>query len=200
MKFIEKLDYTADLNQMNSDLDKVISELGWLESKIVKDGRTYPPGQIGLNYRIDAEYPWYDASGSLYDTKKNEFIDKETSFTEWNPIGEYTKTIIEKLKKSLDINFGRIRYMRLMPKTGLSVHQDFDVRYHYVLKTNDRSFFGLAEPMIDENGVSSARCYNIPADGHFYRIDTRRNHFVYNGGWEPRIHLVFADARHDQDD
>ncbi len=40
----------------------------------------------------------------------------------------------------------------------------------------------------------SAKCYNIPADGSFYRVDTTKEHFVYNGGWEPRIHLVICSA------
>jgi hypothetical protein len=40
----------------------------------------------------------------------------------------------------------------------------------------------------------SAKCYHIPADGYFYKVDTTKDHFVYNGGWEPRIHLVICEA------
>jgi hypothetical protein len=80
--------------------------------------------------------------------------------------------------------------MRLMPKTGLSVHADFECRYHYVLETNKYAYFGEA---VNDNELS-AKCYNIPADGSFYRVDTTKEHFVYNGGWEPRIHLVICSA------
>lgn len=199
MLFIEKTEYTADLSKMTYDFNKIISDVGWLEEKMEKNGKTYHAGQIGLTHRVDAEYPWYDAGGSLYSILKGgQFTDKEISFTEWNPVGEYTKEIIENLKESLGINFGRMRYMRLMPKKGLTVHKDFDVRYHYVLKTNEHSYFGLSEPTTDTIGTVEAKCYHLPADGYFYRVDTRRSHFVYNGGWEPRIHLVLADARHEK--
>ena len=80
--------------------------------------------------------------------------------------------------------------MRLMPKTGLTVHADFEMRYHYALVTNPNAFFGEKG---GENDVA-ATCYHIPADGNFYRVDTTRHHFVYNGGWEPRIHLVICRA------
>jgi uncharacterized RmlC-like cupin family protein len=78
--------------------------------------------------------------------------------------------------------------MRLMPKTGLTVHADFETRYHYVIKTNPNAFFG---EKIEENEVAAV-CYHMPADGHFYHVDTTRPHFVYNGSFEPRIHLVIC--------
>jgi hypothetical protein len=189
--FIEKLNFTADTDLMLDDLNMVLSTEPWPEKKIESTDRIYHANQLGLTYRVGAEYPWYDASGSLYDKSKGHFTDKEINFTEWNPVGEYTKNIIKSLKDSLGIEFGRMRYMRLMPKTGLSVHKDFDARYHYVLKTTPHAYFGLAET---DNDVS-AKCYHIPADGHFYRVDTTRDHFVFNGSWEPRIHLVLSEIK-----
>lgn len=189
--FIEKLEYTADINLMVKDLDKVISEIGWLDTNIEGANRLYSANQLSLTHRIGAEYPWYDANGSLYDRTTGKFIDKETSFTEWNSVGDYTKNVIEGLKEFAGVNFGRMRYMRLMPKRGLSVHRDFDARYHFVLKTNQFSYFALAE----SDGDSLARCYHIPMDGHFYKVDTLREHFVYNGDSEPRIHLVLSEIK-----
>ena len=79
--------------------------------------------------------------------------------------------------------------MLLEPKKGLSIHKDFDFRYHLVLNTNANALFG--ETM---QGDVKAVCYHIPADGHVYKVDTTREHFVYNGGWEDRIHLVINVA------
>jgi hypothetical protein len=78
-----------------------------------------------------------------------------------------------------------------MPKSGLSVHPDFEHRYHLSIVTNKYSYFG---EHVGETDVS-AKCYHIPSDGYFYKVDTTREHFVYNGGWEPRIHLVLCEAK-----
>lgn len=189
--FIEKLNLTADTATMITDLETVLSTVPWPEQKIVDGNRVYHANQIGLTYRAGSTHPWFDASGSLYDSDLKHFTGKETDFTEWNSVGEYTRTHILKLGEQLGIKFGRIRYMRLMPKTGLSVHFDFEPRYHYVLKTNQYAYFGRSQP----EGDLAAKCYHIPADGHFYKVDTTKEHFVFNGGWEPRIHLVIAEAK-----
>lgn len=188
--FIEKLNFTADMNLMLSDLQNTISTIGWPEQKIVDGDRVYHANQLGLTYRLGSTQPWYDASGSLYDKELRHFTGKETDFTEWNNVGNYTRSIIEQLGSIHGIKFGRCRYMRLLPKTGLSVHADFEPRYHYVFKTNPHAYF------LDctADNELRAKCYHIPADGQFYKVDTTREHSVFNGGWEERIHLVLAQA------
>ena len=150
-----------------------------------------PGNQIGITYRIGAKNIILDASGSLYDKEKKLFIAKESDFTEINPnMGQYTKNILATLAEQEHTKFGRIRYMRLLPKTGLSIHADLEMIYHFVLETNRYALFGDASPDLD----MAAKCYHMPADGHFYKVDTTREHFVFNGGWEPRIHLVICEA------
>lgn len=188
--FIEKLNFTADTATMLLDLSTTLNSVEWPITTILDNGRYYGANQIGLKHRIGAVYPWYDANGTLYDTKRQQFFAKESDFTEWNDVGEYTKQKILELSDQIKIKFGRVRFMRLLPKTGLSVHADLEPRYHFVLNTNQYAYFGLSEP----DGDITARCYHIPADGHFYKVDTLKNHFVYNGGPEPRIHLVLAEA------
>lgn len=188
--FIEKLNYTADLDKMLAELAILESKVSWTDKMFQSNGRAYHANQIGLTYRPAAEYPWNDASGSLYDKEQKHFIGKESDFTEWNDVGQYTRSVIEKLSEQAGVKFGRIRYMRLLPKTGLSVHPDFEPRYHLVLKTNPYAYFLDCTP----DGEIQAKAYHIPADGYFYKVDTLRNHTVFNGGWEPRIHLVLAQA------
>ena len=190
VKFIEKINFTADVNQMINDLNLFISRNPWPNTTFMYNNQKYHANQLGLTYRPNADYPLGDAGGSLYDPVTNSFTSSETDFTEWTDVEPYTKNIIEQFSTFVDSKFGRIRYMRLMPKTGLSVHADFECRYHYVLETNKYAYFGEA---VSDNDLS-AKCYNIPADGSFYRVDTTREHFVYNGGWEPRIHLVICSA------
>jgi hypothetical protein len=178
MNFIQKLDFKIDSIQLRNDLNQVLTQFPWDERN-----------QIGLKYRANASNLWTDSIGSLYDKESQRFISTESDFTEINPyIPSYTKLILEELSEKEKVNFGRIRYMRLMPKTGLSIHHDYEKRYHFVLKTNPHSLFGKY------NGTTglAAECYHIPDDGNCYMVDTTVPHFVYNGGGEPRIHLVIC--------
>lgn len=189
MNFIQKLEHTANLNQMKIDLNNLLAAVPWPKGD---SDLKLPGNQLGITYRKDATNIILDASGSLYDKQQQKFIAKESDFTEINPqVGEYTKTTIKDLAKRENTTFGRIRYMRLMPKIGLSIHPDLEMRYHYVLETNKYALFGDATP----DGELTAKCYHMPADGHFYKVDTTREHFVFNGGWEPRIHLVICEVK-----
>lgn len=188
--FIEKLNFKIDLDKMLFDLSKVEKTIGWPEY-FESSGRAYHANQIGLTYRPGADHPWNDASGSLYDKELKHFVGKESDFTEWNAVGEYTKQVIEELGDFLKTDFGRVRYMKLIPKGGLSVHRDFEVRYHLALRTNPYAYFGEE---VDNQDIS-AKCYHIPADSYFYKVNTLKNHFVFNGGWDPRIHLVLAETK-----
>jgi hypothetical protein len=176
--YIIKTSHEANLTQVRADLDYLLSNRCWPEWN-----------QLGIRHRMGAEDVFLDAHGSLYDKAQERFISKESDFTEWNPLlPAYTKQLLEDLSAKENFKIGRVRFMRLMPKTGLSVHPDFEQRYHLVLTTNPYAYFGFTV----QNQLESARCYHIPADGYFYRADTTKEHFVYNGGWEPRIHLVIA--------
>ena len=188
-EFINKLDFYADHELMLKDFNKYIDIVGWPEKQTI-DGKFYSDNQIGLKCRKDAKYPVLDSIGSMYDKVNNKFYFYEHEFTEWvDGVPEYTKSVITDLEKHCSVTFGRIRIMRLHSKTGLSVHKDLEKRYHYVYETNNNAFFG--EKL---SGDITAQCYHIPDNGHFYLVDTTREHFVYNGGWEPRIHLVLNIA------
>lgn len=185
-QFIEKTNTKADLTLLRSDLKKIVDLVGW-PKKIDSNGKTLSSNQIGLNHRPGAENQFLDNVGSLM----AQTIAKETDFTEYNDLlGETTKRALNTLSESEGVKFGRIRYMLLPEKSGLTVHTDTEIRYHYVLETNSNAFFG---EKVNDSEIT-ARCYHIPADGYFYKVDTTRPHFVYNGSREPRIHLVICSV------
>lgn len=185
-KFIEKIDFTANLDLMRKDLNDLVAEIGW-PRKLNHDGKTISSNQIGLNHRPGALDQNIDNVGTLI----NQTLAREKDFTEFNKsIGEYTKNIILSLSKKENIPIGRVRYMRLEEKSGLTVHADSEIRYHLALYTNPNAFFG---EKINDIEIS-AKCYHIPSDGYFYKVDTRREHFVFNGSREDRIHLVICTA------
>lgn len=186
--FITKTNFKIDLDRVIADLNTLLGIHPWPEMNIEKQ---LPGNQLGITHRPGAENIVLDASGSLYDKQLQKFIAKESDFTLWNPdTPSYTRSIIEQLAEHENTKFGRIRFMRLMPKTGLSVHPDFEQRYHLAIDTNKFAYFG------EHVGTTevAAKCYHVPADGYFYKVDTTREHFVYNGGWEPRIHLVICES------
>lgn len=189
MNFIKQLDFTANLNQMSDDLDYLLKIKPWPVEDFVKKSSG---NQLGIKHRPGATDFWMDGDGSLINRQTGEVLGRELDFTEYNPnLPAYTRLMIEELSQRENVKFGRIRYMRLMPKSGLSIHADSEQRYHFVLKTNPHALFGHYtgdQPVV-------ANCYHIPSDGHFYKVDTTVPHFVYNGGWEPRIHLVIAEAK-----
>lgn len=189
-QYIRKTNIHCDYNQMKQDLDNLINTLGWPE-RTVYDGKIYPANQIGLTYRKGAEQPLLDATGSLATYEDNKLVSTEYEFTEWVDIApEYTKNKILELAERENISIGRVRYMRLPSKMGLTVHEDFEERYHFVFDTNINSFFGFKT-----EGEQQAVCYHMPQSDTFYKVNTTVPHFVYNGGWEPRIHLVICEVK-----
>lgn len=175
--FVEKLNFTADLEQVRKDLETILTKTDW-------EGN-----QIGLTFRQGAINPWKDSIGSLYDRKNNIELIKETEFTEFNsetPL--YLTSLLSNFCQFQRIEIGRARFMRLESKRGLTVHADNSERFHLVLNTNRFSYIAqtITSPSV------AAVCFHIPADGNFYKVDTTKEHFVYNGGLEDRIHIVIS--------
>lgn len=175
--FIEKLNFTVDLEQVRKDLETILEKTTWHNN------------QIGLTYRPGAKDPWNDSTGSLYDRINNIELVKESEFTEFNTnTPSYLTHILNTLCEIQNFEIGRARFMRLLPKSGLSVHSDTSERYHLVIKTNIDAF--IAHTM-KASGMA-AICFHLPDNATFYKVDTTKKHFVYNGGSEERIHLVIS--------
>ncbi len=177
--FISKLNFTVDLEKIRQDVAEILTKTDWgLEQ------------QIGLTYRLGAENKWKDSTGSLYEQNTRIELAKEDDFTEFNSeTPEYLTHILTEFCDFQKINLGRARLMRLEPKRGLSVHFDTTERYHLVIHTNQ---FAYIANTFQQNNSVSAVCFHMPADSSFYKVDTTREHFVYNGGKTERIHLVIS--------
>ena len=173
--FIKKVIHEVDRAQMLEDLETVLALSPWSATN-----------QIGLTHRPGAQDPWQDAVGSLYDYEQQILHSKESEYSEWNAqCPEYTKTIIQQVAAQNSAGIGRVRYMRLMPKAGLTVHRDAEYRLHYVLQTNPYSY-------VCNHMENAALCRHLPDDNSFHLVDTTQDHFVYNGGKTERIHLVIC--------
>jgi hypothetical protein len=187
---IKKTQFSVDHSKIMDDLNHILTHTTWPIFD-PQDPRK-PINQISLRHRPNATGDlWADGNGSLVDRETGNVLAVESDFSQWNEkLPNYTKQALEQLMKTENVNFGRVRYMRLMPKTGLTVHTDKEQRYHLVLSTNRFSMFGHVYESSEELG----KVYHMPADSHFYKVDTTLGHFVYNGGMQERIHLVCSIA------
>lgn len=178
VEFIRATGIKAPLDSMQESAQEIVRTIGWGDRN-----------QIGLTHRPGSAEPWLDAIGSLYDRERKVLIGSEYDFTIRNPLPPLMNTALNDLAVQENVKFGRIRIMRLLPRTGLSVHKDNETRYHYVLSTNNKSY--MCKTNTDATEMEPrAVCYHVPLDGQWYHVNTREMHWVYNGGNTERVHLV----------
>ena len=138
--------------------------------------------QISLRQTSD----WFEGVGSLYDYNQKRFVADTSKFaTPCKKLeGTYLQsaiTLVEAIATIEGVKIGRIRLMRLMPKTCLTFHQDpEEFRYHIPLETNPKCFFV----------VKDKACW-MPDVGALYRFKTRDWHTAINASLEVRTHIVF---------
>jgi hypothetical protein len=178
MNFIVATNIYSNLDLMKNNVNEIVNEASW-----------EPYNQIGLTSRPGSKNKWYDAVGSRFDKNNLCYGANEADFTEFNVTSNYIHQELQNLKIKENIKLGRVRLMRLLPHRGLSVHKDTEIRYHYVIETNNCSYLCETNDNADNLQVK-ANCFHLPADGQWYKIDTTKTHWVYNGGKTPRIHLV----------
>lgn len=140
-----------------------------------------------IAFHATRDWHWFEGTGSLYDYTQNEFTHHTSEFNKTNPIldGSYLGDAIELVrryaKEKDGVNIGRIRLMRLKPKTCYTLHQDpEEFRYHIPIFTNPKAFFVVA----DEIG-------RMPAAGSLYKFRTNAQHTAVNASFHERIHIVF---------
>jgi hypothetical protein len=175
--FIQKLDLNVDIAKVLGDLKAIRTLTEW-----------EPHNQISLVHRPtinDPEERWKDGTGSLF--QKGQRLAREEDFNVVNQlVPTYTQQILQMLADHENIEIGRARFMNMPGHRGLGVHQDESVRYHLVIKTHIFAYIAQCRPGQEE----AATCYHLPADGHFYKVNTKVPHFVFNGDMKQRIHLV----------
>jgi hypothetical protein len=86
---------------------------------------------------------------------------------------------------ALGFALGRIRLMRVRPRTCYSVHNDTSARIHIPLVTNEMALMIFPE---------QRHVVHFPADGGIWFTDTTLKHTAMNGGMATRVHFVAALA------
>lgn len=139
----------------------------------------YTQGTGSLVYDWDNHKKYLDENNhtNLYVPKKKEILNEDDfKFL----CTRFENTAFDKLFSYFRLNFhvGRIRLMKLSPKTCLTWHKDDSIRIHLPLKTNSSNF------IIIENTVNHLEL------NQWYKVDTAQFHTAMNASYEDRIHLV----------
>lgn len=92
-------------------------------------------------------------------------------------MSSYFKNVYDTLSKHYRL--GRVRVLKLNPRTSLSYHRDPEARLHIPIITNPGALM-----------VVDKEAFHMEAEGGVYYVDTTKYHTALNGGTSDRIHLV----------
>ena len=141
-------------------------------------------------YELEQYYQWgkiNDKSYSFAVTSRdgsttdgtNAFVGDESIF---KLLTIYNGTYIEEIIS--DLNYGRIRFLKMLPGHIMKIHKDPGIRYHIPLQTNQYCGF------MDDN----LNTYTMSTLGGFYKLDGCQMHCAFNCSRnEERIHLVIVE-------
>jgi hypothetical protein len=129
----------------------------------------------------------FGATGAIWDMHKKNIAAHTSDFTVLNSVFrdslvsevfDFTKEYVE---KNFRVRLGRVRFMRLSPKTCYSYHiDDAEFRFHIPLNTNQNCFFVVADEV-----------YRMDLPFYLYKLETSKIHTAVNASFEIRDHLVF---------
>ncbi len=171
-----------DISKLRTDLDKILER-----KKFNSPGVTHF-GAISLNQipnddnsikgnHIRGKY-WTIADETGKEVSRDIEID-ESKYTQLIP--EFRNTYFNEVYEVLSKKFklGRVRLLLKEPRSTLSWHKDPECRLHVPIITNK----GCS--MVIENVAK-----HLPADGSVWITNNTKYHNFFNGGEQPRIHLV----------
>ena len=180
--FFEVPKLNFDISKLREDLDKILKKKKFNSPGVTHFG-AIPINQIpndessikGNNIR--GRY-WTIADDTGKEVSRDINID-ESKYTQLVPEFEdtYFKKVYDVLSKRFKL--GRVRLLLKEPRSTLSWHKDPECRLHVPIITNK----GCS--MVIENVAK-----HLPADGKVWITNNTKYHNFFNGGEQPRIHLV----------
>ena len=172
-----------DISKLREDLDTILKKKGFASPEGVSNFGAIPLNQIPNDEdsikgnSIRGVY-WTIADESGKEVTRDVPID-ESKYTQLVP--EFENTYFSEVYKTLSKRFklGRVRLLLKEPRSTLSWHKDPEPRLHIPIITN------LGCSMVIENVAK-----HLPADGNVTITNNTKYHNFFNGGEQPRVHLV----------
>ncbi len=168
-----KLNIHFDPIALREAYDVAVNEIGFSGDLVNCISLIHPDGQQddprGIFWTHDTDYN---------EIQVEKYVDEE-AYRVFEPLlmNTYFKNIYDVL--SHHFRLGRVRVLKLNPRTSLSYHRDPENRLHIPIITNPGALM-----------IVDSEAHHMRADGTVYYMQTKRYHTALNGGSEPRIHLV----------
>ncbi len=164
-----------DIERLQEDLNKIYAAVQYKEGMVYGISLTTPDDGSEEDAR---GIFWTKPNASGIEEQREEHVD-ESIYTKF--LEEAKDTYYYEVYKTLCEHYkiGRVRILKLKPRTSLSWHRDPEPRLHIPIITTPGSL------VVVENFAT-----NMPANGYAYFMNTVKYHNVMNGGEEDRIHLV----------
>jgi hypothetical protein len=192
---MDRLNIKFDIERLRESTREILSRVEFY-------GKPNVPPQIGLVHKPSSKIQEDKifGSGSVGRTvdEEGKRIHFETEFTVFNE--DYKDTYFYEVWKALQQlpgGIGRFRLMLLRPRTLLSFHHDFEMRFHIPIITNPRCFFLVNNvpeefPELFGTLLPTVNVFHLPADGSVYKFNATHYHTAINAGKTDRIHLVVS--------
>ncbi|MEH6446028.1 MAG: hypothetical protein V7784_19215 [Oceanospirillaceae bacterium] len=177
---IAKLELTFDIDELRKAYIEVEKHIESIGSGFHVLALTRRPGiEVPEPYDLIGRF-WTRTDDTYREYARDEMVD-ESLFSEFNPL--FKDTYFEDVYRELTQRFpiGRMRILKKDIYNCNSWHRDPEPRLHIPVISNPGSLF-----------VVNHHCTHLPADGSVYFTDTRGYHTAFNGGEDPRVHIVAA--------
>ena len=176
---IVRLGKFFDPQKLRQGLEDALAIGGWRGEVVKAISLTKIPGDSESQRGNNLRGLYWTRADESYEEVQRESAVAEEDFSEF--VEEYKQTYFYEVWKVLCQlgTIGRCRLLLKEPRSTLSWHRDPEPRLHVPVVTNPGSVM-----------VVNSHATHLPADGSVYFTDTRGYHNAYNGGEEPRIHLV----------
>lgn len=184
MSYFKQISYLPKYSNVYTDLDSIL----------IESGQNYHGNQISVTSIPGFTHNPTLGCGSLTHNWDNKYTDsngkivvpdfdnpmRESDFTKICDI--FKGSVFEEMYNNVNQywHLGRVRIMKLKPKTCLSWHVDFNDRLHYPIKTQE----GCLMVINDEVKHLS--------EHEWWYTHTKLLHTAFNGSKEDRYHVVFT--------
>ena len=181
-----------NLERLRRDVEKAIDLFGWNGGTMI--ALVHPKGyeqDVHAHTKSKLEWPKQFPNGMRM-SEWNQFNEK----MDGGPLSEMWHTM------RVHYPVARMRLAKLEPGRCYSLHNDEEVRLHYVVNTNSKCLFVVSDkprgpisnmptyPNRFHFHLQEFHTFHMPDDQQVYAMDTNHVHTALNGGSETRIHVV----------
>lgn len=170
MRRIVRTDTKIDLDQLRIETEKLLWDVNLQKSNL----------QVSI--QTDGADDWANSSGSRPGVSESIWDKIHPSLK-----GTWWET---DFFPSLPWKVYRTRIMVQEGRRCYSIHTDDNPRLHIAITTSNQARFIFTNP---------PEITHIPADGHVWWVDTRKEHTAINGSMDVRVHLLMSLANTTQD-